>query len=182
MKRSISLVLCLVMLFSIFSVCGVVAGAADANDAMYIKSNGFVNDRITYTVYLKKNVSLAGAVVWFGYDNTVLEPVSGGAVGTDTYAHSGALKADCKTVLVMGCGILHDYLPENKKLREENDELKEKIRVYEEWLDRMQEFCNLPEEERINAVRQYQSKIKTNEVLEEITKKFYGYFDIMYNF
>ena len=86
MKRSISLVLCLVMLFSIFSVCGVVAGAADANDAMYIKSNGFVNDRITYTVYLKKNVSLAGAVVWFGYDNTVLEPVSGGAVGTtDAY-------------------------------------------------------------------------------------------------
>ena len=50
MKRSISLVLCLVMLFSIFSVCGVVAGAADANDAMYIKSNGFENDRITYTV------------------------------------------------------------------------------------------------------------------------------------
>lgn len=44
--------------------------------------------------------------------------VSGGAVGTDTYAHSGALKADCKTALVMGCGILHDYLPENKKLRE----------------------------------------------------------------
>ena len=86
MKRSISLVLCLVMLFSIFSVCGVVAGAADANDAMYIKSNGFVNDRITYTVYLKKNVSLAGAVVFFEYDNTVLEPVSGGAAGTtDAY-------------------------------------------------------------------------------------------------
>lgn len=44
--------------------------------------------------------------------------VSGGALGTDTYAHAGALKADGKTVLVMGCGILSDYLPENKKLRE----------------------------------------------------------------
>jgi len=44
--------------------------------------------------------------------------VSGGAVGCDTYAHAGALKANGKTVLVMGCGILHDYLPENKKLRD----------------------------------------------------------------
>ncbi len=44
--------------------------------------------------------------------------VSGGALGSDTYTHSGALKADGKTVLVMGCGILSDYLPENKKLRE----------------------------------------------------------------
>ena len=33
-------------------------------------------------------------------------------------AHAGALKADGKTVLVMGCGILSDYLPENKELRE----------------------------------------------------------------
>lgn len=71
---------------------------------------------------------------------------------------------------------------ENKKLHEENDELKEKIRIYEEWLDRMQDFCNLPEEERLNTVRQYKSKIKTNELLEELTKKFSNYFDIMYNF
>ncbi len=44
--------------------------------------------------------------------------VSGGALGSDTYAHAGTLKAGAKTILVMGCGILHDYLPENKKLRE----------------------------------------------------------------
>lgn len=43
--------------------------------------------------------------------------VSGGALGTDTYVHAGALKACGKTSLVMGCGILSDYLPENKKLR-----------------------------------------------------------------
>ena len=73
-------------------------------------------------------------------------------------------------------------IEDNQKLREENDGLKEKIRVYEEWLDRMQDFCNLSENERMNAVRQYQSKIKTNEVLEEITKGFSNYFNIMYNF
>ena len=73
-------------------------------------------------------------------------------------------------------------IEDNQKLREENDGLKEKIRVYEEWLDRMQDFCNLPENERMNAVRQYKSEIKTNEVLEEITKEFSNYFDIIYNF
>ena len=44
--------------------------------------------------------------------------VSGGALGTDTYAHAGALKSGGKTVLVMGCGISSNYLPENAKLRE----------------------------------------------------------------
>jgi len=44
--------------------------------------------------------------------------VSGGAVGSDTYAHIGALKADAKTVLVMGCGFNVSYLEENRALRE----------------------------------------------------------------
>lgn len=43
--------------------------------------------------------------------------VSGGAVGTDTYAHAGALKAGGVTVLCLGCGICSDYLKENEKLR-----------------------------------------------------------------
>ena len=45
--------------------------------------------------------------------------VSGGAVGGDTYAHAGAIKAKGKTVIVLGCGILNDYLPQNKALRKE---------------------------------------------------------------
>lgn len=44
--------------------------------------------------------------------------VSGGALGCDSAAHSGALKAGGITVLVMGCGILSDYLQENAGLRE----------------------------------------------------------------
>lgn len=44
--------------------------------------------------------------------------VSGGAVGSDSYAHIGALKAGGKTVLVMGCGLLVTYLEENRALRE----------------------------------------------------------------
>ncbi len=44
--------------------------------------------------------------------------VSGGAVGSDTYAHIGALKANAKTVLIMGCGFNVSYLEENRPLRE----------------------------------------------------------------
>jgi len=44
--------------------------------------------------------------------------VSGGALGCDSFAHAGALKAKGKTILVMGCGILYNYLPENKALRD----------------------------------------------------------------
>ncbi|MBQ4119311.1 MAG: DNA-processing protein DprA [Clostridia bacterium] len=44
--------------------------------------------------------------------------VSGGAVGSDTYAHIGALKANTKTVLIMGCGFNVSYLEENRPLRE----------------------------------------------------------------
>ena len=43
--------------------------------------------------------------------------VSGGAVGSDYYAHLGALKAGCKTALVMPCGIESGYLPQNAPLR-----------------------------------------------------------------
>ncbi len=43
--------------------------------------------------------------------------VSGGAKGTDSFAHKGALKYGCKTIAVLGCGIGYNYLPENEKLR-----------------------------------------------------------------
>ena len=44
--------------------------------------------------------------------------VSGGAVGADSYAHIGALKAEGITVLVMPCGFSVSYLEENHALRE----------------------------------------------------------------
>ncbi len=44
--------------------------------------------------------------------------VSGGAKGSDYYAHLGALRAEGKTVLVMACGIECGYLPQNQRLRD----------------------------------------------------------------
>ena len=44
--------------------------------------------------------------------------VSGGALGIDAAAHTGALRRKQKTVLVMGCGFFSGYLQENQQLRE----------------------------------------------------------------
>lgn len=52
-------------------------------------------------------LSAAGAVV-----------VSGGALGSDSAAHKGALTANGKTVAVLACGLDNDYLKANKPLRD----------------------------------------------------------------
>lgn len=46
-----------------------------------------------------------------------LTVVSGGALGCDSYAHFGALKAGGKTVLVLPCGLENGYLQKNEALR-----------------------------------------------------------------
>lgn len=65
-------------------------------------------DYSSYTTqYLSYNLAKTGTIV-----------ISGCAVGIDTDAHIGALKASGKTVAVLACGIDVNYPSENKELKE----------------------------------------------------------------
>lgn len=64
-------------------------------------------------------------------------------------------------------------------LRDENDLLKQKVAQYEEWVERMQEFCNLPEEERKQAFTTYMDGIKSRMERDEEMKalgSFFGHY------
>lgn len=45
--------------------------------------------------------------------------VSGGAVGIDIHSHQGTLKANGRTVCVLGCGIMSNYLIKNREIKEQ---------------------------------------------------------------
>lgn len=76
------------MLISVFSCLGVIASAVNAQDLFTVKSSGFKNDKITYTIYLKKGVNLSGAIIYAKFDKDVIaidEANSGPYMTTDSY-------------------------------------------------------------------------------------------------
>ncbi len=75
MKKSFSMLMCVVMLISMFSFFGVTASAASPSDSLRIEASSFVDDMVTYNIYLKKNVSVNGAIIKILYDPDVLVPV-----------------------------------------------------------------------------------------------------------
>ncbi len=103
MKRSISLVLCLAMLVSVFSCLGIVASAEGvAQDLFTVSTSGFKNNKITYTIYLNKGVNLSGAIIYAKFDSDVLAidtTNTGAYMTTDSYGDecqsiSGEYEAD----------------------------------------------------------------------------------------
>ena len=76
MKKALSLVLCIVMLVSTFSVLSVTASAANAKDLMYVKAGTVSKGKITFTVYLNKNIGFCAVINKVVYDPKVLTFVS----------------------------------------------------------------------------------------------------------
>ncbi len=74
MKKSISLVLCLAMLVSMFSCFGITASAAgDAKEIFSVKTSGFKNNKAIYTVYLNKGFKMSGSIIYVKFDPDVIE-------------------------------------------------------------------------------------------------------------
>ena len=64
----------------------------------------------------------------------------------------------------------------NQDLREENERLKEKIEQYENWIERLQEFCNLPEDMRDKAIRKFVEEAKMQEKFTTfMNKEWFGH-------
>lgn len=60
---------------------------------------------------------------------------------------------------------------DNQDLREENERLKEKVEQYENWIERLQEFCNMPEDMRDKAIQKFAEEVKMQEVFDTLTDR-----------
>ena len=71
--------------------------------------------------------------------------------------------------------LLNDFVEmsrRNRDLREEVDKLNEKICQYEDWINRLQEFCNLPEDARKDAIQKYKTEKKLNAQMSKLMNMF----------
>jgi SMC interacting uncharacterized protein involved in chromosome segregation len=70
------------------------------------------------------------------------------------------------------------------KLEESNTELTEKVSQYEEWIERMQDFCNLPENERQKAFATYldgiKSKTEANEAISNLERMYSKFTSLLF--
>ncbi len=80
MKRVASLILCLIMCFSVFSSTVIEAAAIGSAEKIFTVKSGAIKDgKITYTVSLSGGVEgFGGAVILVEYDSTVLAPAEEG--------------------------------------------------------------------------------------------------------
>ena len=96
---------------------------SDYPAVLYVKGDiSFLNDCLSVAVVGTRNPSTYGVEVCGRITKKLSEEgitvISGGALGIDSVAHKSAIDANGRTVLVLGCGHLGGYLPENEKLRE----------------------------------------------------------------
>ena len=71
-----------------------------------------------------------------------------------------------------------DLYTENEKLKFENEKCKEKIAQYEDWIYRLQEFMDMPNELRSDKFNECISKKNADEALNNLMRKFAPYFNL----
>ena len=62
------------------------------------------------------------------------------------------------------------------KVSHENEKLKEQIEAQKEWIERLMDFVNMPDDERSAAIKKY---VETKKMSEEFKELFAPYFNVL---
>lgn len=62
-----------------------------------------------------------------------------------------------------------------KLLERENEELKEKIQQYEDWIERLQNFVNMDPDERERAIQKYREEERIRKMTDSLLSVFSRY-------
>lgn len=90
---------------------------------LYVKGDlSVVKDNVTIGMVGTRNSTQNGNIVAWVLAYRLAQAgavvISGGALGIDTACSKGALAADGKSIIVLGCGLDYPYLKKNQQLRE----------------------------------------------------------------
>ncbi len=75
-------------------------------------------------------------------------------------------------------GKYREVCGERNKYKQENDELKEKIRQYEDWIERLQEFVDMPKDmrekeiEKMRAEQKFKTYLADSPILKMVWELF----------
>ncbi len=118
---------------------------------LYVNGRLLETDEVAVALVGSRRASLYGIEMSekFGYELALrgVTVVSGMAIGVDTAAHRGALKAKGRTIAVMGSGHGHIYPSQNKKIYEEIARTGAVITEFDD--DMKPEPYNFPQRNRI---------------------------------
>ena len=73
----------------------------------------------------------------------------------------------------------NNYMDATKRLADlydENEQLKEKLAAQKDWIERLMEFVDMPDEQRSKAVKEY---VENNRMSEEFRELFSPYFETL---
>lgn len=88
-------------------------------------------------------------------------------------------KADVEHWKKLAADRWNNYMDATRRLADMNDEnikLKEQVEAQKEWIERLMEFVNMPDEQRKNAVNEY---ITNSRMSEEFRTLFGPYFEAL---
>jgi len=68
----------------------------------------------------------------------------------------------------------------NVELRAKYSEALEKIQQYEDWINRLQDFCNLPDNERDNAIKLYLQEKKNAAAMDGMLSMLRNYTTMLF--